>query len=96
MASGIFAFDNLSARWMIFHRNIRPTVEHVEQYVLAALPLHNYLRQTITASYTPNGFVDPEKRDSSINLGEWRNRDNRQFMEDLRPIRGCRNPLEVI
>ena len=64
--------------------------------VLAALALRNYLRQTSTASCTPNGFVDSEERDGSIHLGEWRNRDNRQCMEDIRPIRGCRNRLEVI
>ena len=34
--------------------------------------------------------------DGSTHLGEWRNRDNRQCMEDIRPICGCQNPLETI
>ena len=89
------AFSILSARWRIFDRPIRATVEHIEQYVLAALALHNYLRQTSTASYTLNGFVDSEECDCSIHLRVWRNRDNRHCMEDIRPICGCRN-LEVI
>ena len=90
------AFDILSARWRVFHRPIRGNVKHVERYVLSALALNNYLRQTSSASNTPNGFVDSEECDGSIHLGEWRNRDNRQCMEDIRPIRGCRNRLEVI
>ena len=68
------AFGILSARWRIFHRPIRATVHHVEQYVLAALAVHNYLRQTSTISYTPNGSVDSEERDGGIDLGEWSNR----------------------
>ena len=40
------AFGILAARWRIFHRSIRATVEHVELYVLTALALHNYLRLT--------------------------------------------------
>ena len=89
-------FGILSARWKIFYRPIRATVENVEWYVLAALALRNYLRQTSTASCTPNGFVDSEERDGSIHLGEWCNRDNMQCMEDIRPIHSCRNRLEVI
>ena len=90
------AFGILSEKWRIFHRPIRATVEHVGRYVLAALALHNYLRQTSAASYTPNGFVDSEERDGSIHLGEWRNRDNRQCMEDTRPIHDGQNRVEVI
>ena len=90
------AFGIFSSRWRIFYRPIRAIVKHLKQYVFAALGLHNYLRQTSTTSYTPNGFVDSEERDNSIDLGEGRNRDNRLRMEDIRFIRGCRNQLEVI
>ena len=38
--------------------------------MLAALPLHNYIRLTSNAIYTPNGFVDSESRAGSIHLGE--------------------------
>ena len=93
------AFGILAARWSIFNRPIRATVEHVEQYVLAALALHNYLRQTNNASYTPNGFVNSEDSEGKIHLGEWRTRgdDNqRQCLQDIRQIRGCRNRAEVL
>ena len=90
------AFVILSARWRIFHRPIRATLTQFERYVLAALIPHNYLQQTSTASYTPNGFADSEERDGRTHLGEWYNRHNRQCMENIRLIRGCRNQLEVI
>ena len=86
----------LADRWRIFHRLIRATVEHVELYVLAALALHNYLRLTRNAMYTPSGFVDFERGDGSIHLGEWRNRDIAQGFNNIRPIRGNRNRLEVV
>ena len=54
--------------------------------MLAALALHNYLRLTSNAMYTPIGFVGSESGDGSIHLGQWRNRD----------IRGNRNRLEVV
>ena len=38
------AFGILSARWRIFHRPTWATVEHIEQYALAALAPHNYLQ----------------------------------------------------
>ena len=65
-------FGILSARWRIFHRPIRATAKHVEQYLLAALALHNYLQLTSTASYTSNGLVVSEERDGSIHFGKWR------------------------
>ena len=72
-------FNILAARWRIFCRPIRATVEHVELYVLAALALHNYFRLTRNAKYTPSGFVDSESGNRSIRLGEWRNRHCSRF-----------------
>ena len=46
--------------------------------------------------YTPSGFVDFESGDGSIHLGEWRNRDIAQGFNNIRPIRGNRNRLEVV
>ena len=46
--------------------------------------------------YTPSGFVDSESGDGSIHLGEWRNRDIAQGFNNIRPIRGNRNRLEVV
>ncbi len=39
-------FGILVARWRIYRRFIRASVENVETYVLATLALHYYLRQT--------------------------------------------------
>ena len=64
--------------------------------MLAALDLHNYLRLTSNAMYTPSGFVDSERVDVSIHLGEWRKRDIAQGFNNIRPICGNRNRLEVV
>ena len=51
-------FGILVARLRIFQRPIEGTPERVEKYILAAVALHNYLRQTDNACYTPTGFDD--------------------------------------
>ena len=89
------AFGILVARWRIFLTPIRGSVENVEKYVLACLALHNYLRQTNNASYTPSGFVDSENSDSTIHLGEWRREIERNDVEtncmrNIRAVRGSR------
>ena len=66
------AFGILVARWRIFRGFIRASVENVERYVLAALCLHKYLRQTDNASYGPAGFIDSEDSSGCIKHGEWR------------------------
>ena len=45
--------------------------------------------------YNPSGFVDSESGDESIHLGEWRNRGIAQDFNNIRPIRGNGNRLEV-
>ena len=65
-------FGILAARWRIFRGYIRASVENVENYVLATLCLHNYLRQTDNAGYCPAGFVDSEDSTGHIKQGEWR------------------------
>ena len=37
-----------------------------------AIALHNYLRQTDTAFYTPSGFIDSEDSPGKIKEGSWR------------------------
>ena len=64
--------------------------------MLAALTLRNCLRLTSNAMYTPIGLVDSESGDGSIHLGEWHNRDIAQGFNNIRPIRGNRNRLEVV
>ena len=49
------ALGILTARWRIFHKPIVATVENVETYTLSCLALQNYLRQTDSAIYTPQG-----------------------------------------
>ena len=64
------AFVILTARWRIFHKAIRATVENVENYTLACLALHNYSRLMDNAHYTPSGFVNSEDKDGNFLLGE--------------------------
>ena len=51
-------FGILAARWGIYHSTIIASIENAESYVLATIALHNYLRLTDNAVYTPVGFVD--------------------------------------
>ena len=55
-------FGILSARFRILQKPIRASVENAEKYVLACLALHNYLRLTDNAHYTPAGFIDSEDK----------------------------------
>ena len=50
-------FGILVARWRIFRGPIRASRENI-RYVMAAICLHNYLKQTDSARYCPAGFVD--------------------------------------
>ena len=50
-------FGILFARWRIFRGPIRASRENI-RYVMAAICLYNYLRQTDSARYCPAGFVD--------------------------------------
>ena len=75
---------------------MRATIEQVELYVLATLALHNNLRLTSNAMYTPSGIVDSESRNGSMHLGEWHNRDITQGFNNIRPVGGNRNRLEMV
>ena len=66
------AFGILRARWRVFSRPIQASVETAEEITKAAVCLHNYLRQTNSASYCPSGFVDSEDGSGDIRPGEWR------------------------
>ena len=44
-------FGILRARWRIFSRPIKASIENTERYIMAAVCLHNYLRQTENALY---------------------------------------------
>ena len=65
-------FGNLVARLEIFLRRIRANVATVERIVLACVPVHNYLRLTDNACYSPNGFINSEDNQGDIRSGDWR------------------------
>ena len=65
-------FGILAARWRIYHSPIITSIENAESYVLATIALHNYLRLTDNAVYTPVGFVDLQASSGEIRPGEWR------------------------
>ena len=65
-------FGILVARWRLFRGPIRASRENVLRFTLAAICLHNYLRQTENAFYAPAGFVDSESSSGCIKPGEWR------------------------
>lgn len=66
------SFGILSARWRIFRHPIKASVEQVDRIVKACLCLHNYLRLTENALYTPSGFVDCEDSSGKVIPGTWR------------------------
>ena len=47
-------FGILVARWRIFRSPIKAKTENVEHYLLAAICLHNYLRETDNANNADN------------------------------------------
>ena len=46
--------------------------------------------------YTPSGFVDSESGNGSMHQGEWRNRDIAQGFNNIIPVGGNRNRLEMV
>ena len=66
------AFGILSARWRIFRRPIRANPSTVEKIIKATVCLHNYLRLTDNAYYSPEGFIDSYDGTGCIKLGDWR------------------------
>ena len=88
----------LSTRWRIFYKPIKSTLENTENYTVACLALHNYLRQTNNAVYTPVGSVDSESRDGSIREGEWRSMrgDDENAFKSINPVRGSRYTKDAL
>ena len=92
------SFGILTARWRIFQKPIRGTVANVERYILACLALHNYLRLTDNAHYSPVGFIDSEGKEGNICPGEWRLMRCNQSgnLQRLQPVRGSRVRQDVL
>ena len=66
------AFGILVARWRIFRRPIRASVDTVDRIVQATVCLHNNLQLTDNARYVPFGFVDSEDSSGHLISGKWR------------------------
>ena len=67
------AFGILVARWRIFKRPRRASIETVQSVIGACVCLHNYLETTQSSSYTPQGFTEVEIFDGAIKEGDWKN-----------------------
>ena len=70
------AFGIISAKWRIFSKPIKANVDLVDKITKATVCLHNYLRLTENATYTPAGFFDSEDSSGNILLADWRNIEN--------------------
>lgn len=71
------AFGILLSRFRIFEKPMACLPETVDKIIKASCALHNYLRSTSQNTYTPNGSLDEEDRESGqIRPGSWRNESN--------------------
>ena len=66
------SYGILVARWRIFQKPIAGNYENIQNYVMACICLHNYLRLTENALYCPYGFVDVCNKSGDIKPGDWR------------------------
>ena len=80
------SFGILVARWRVFQKPIDAKPERVEKIILAAIVLHNYLKQTDNACYTPNGFVDSKNNSGNIMPGQWRSILDGNSLQNVRLI----------
>ena len=74
--------------YRLFQTPINATHEKVEKIILAAVALHNYLRQRDNANYTHVGFVDSEDDSGEITEGQWRSKIDEN---NLKPVNRVRN-----
>ena len=82
---------------MIFYTQIRAKVEYVENFVLACLALHNYLRLTDNASYCPPGFTDSYDDTGNLQEGKWRTLAvGNEGMLPLSRVRGSRYSNDAV
>lgn len=72
------AFGILASRWRIFRKPITLHPESVDNIILAAVCLHNFLRTRDEAPepprrlYVPPNYVDWEDENGVVHLGQWR------------------------
>lgn len=91
------AFGIMSAKWRIFRKPIKANVDLVNKITKASVCLHNYLRLTENATYTPAGFLDSEASSGNILLGDWRNiaNDGNGGVDALNHVGGNRYTVEA-
>lgn len=91
------AFGILSAKWRIFRKPIKANVDLVDKITKATVCLHNYLRLTDNATYTPAGFIDSEDSTGNILPGDWRNivTDGNGGLNEIGRIGGNRYSVEA-
>ena len=92
------SFGILCARWKLFSKPIKASVDNIEKYVLACIALHNYLRLTDNAMYCPQGFVDSENSSEEIKPGEWRKGTDNDIgaINTIANVRGSRYKNDAI
>ena len=87
------AFGTLAARWRILMQPIQAKVKKTELIVKSTICLHNFLRQTNSATYFSTGFVDTYDETGEIKEGEWQKLagdGQGMLLENIDPLRGCR------
>lgn len=65
------AFGNLANRLRVFLTNIALDPDKVTTITLAALSIHNYLREKGSEAYVPPAFVDTENENHRVVSGTW-------------------------
>ena len=89
------AFGILSVKWRIFRKPIKANVDLVDKITMASVCLHNYLRLTENATYTPAGFIDSENSTGNILPGDWRNTGNDGGLNGIGRVGGNRYTVEA-
>ncbi|KAK7915401.1 hypothetical protein WMY93_011162 [Mugilogobius chulae] len=66
------AFGILASRWRVFRSTIALPPDKVTKITMAAVCLHNFLKDCRSEAYVPPGFVDSEDLEHRVVEGDWR------------------------
>ena len=84
------SFGILVSQWRIFNTPIHAKLKNVEKVVLAAMALHNYLRQTDNASYCLQGYIDSDRAMGDIVPEHLRNEVSASTNDGIANVPGLR------
>ena len=88
------AFGIMGSRLRIFLQPLKTSDEKNDLIVKAAICLQKFIRQTNSAEYCHDGFVDSYYDTGMINEGEWRSSikaiKGNAKLNDISPVRGSR------